>query len=170
MLYLSNRCPIMAIGMQHGLRLICACNAVVINYMSDMENVGKSTEQQQPRQRRHKSSVTTGRRLFAPETTDGRFHAAIRYRDILEQIQEDLGGVDMLSEARRQLCRRAATMCAQAEIMEAQAVSGQGFDIHCFATTVNCLRRLFETVGLQRVSRDITPTLQNYLQAKVTPP
>jgi hypothetical protein len=134
-----------------------------------MENYNCDTGMAQPRQRRHKSSVTTGNRLFAPETTDGRTHAAIRYRDILEQIQEDLGGIGMLSEAQRQLCRRAATMCAQAEIMEAQAVAGQGFDIHCFATTVNCLRRLFESLGLQRVSRDITPTLSGYLHGKGQP-
>jgi hypothetical protein len=124
----------------------------------------------QPRPRRHKSAITSGRKLFAPETTDGRRHGAIRYRDILEQIQADLGGPDGLSEAQRQLARRAATMCAQAEIMEAQAVAGRGFDIHCFATTANCLRRLFETIGLERRPRDITPSLQGYLAGKGTQP
>jgi hypothetical protein len=134
-----------------------------------MEIYNSDTGTGRPRPRRHKSAITTGRKLFAPETTDGRFHAALRYRDILEQIQADLGGPDGLSEAQRQLARRAATMCAQAEIMEAEAVSGRAFDVHCFATLANCQRRLFESIGIERRSRDITPSLSNYLQAKGGP-
>jgi hypothetical protein len=89
-----------------------------------------------------------------------------RYRDVLEQIEEDLGGGEHLSEGQRQLARRAATLCTQAEIMEASAVAGREFDVQCFTTIVNCLRRLLETVGLERRSRDITTSLSNYLQAK----
>jgi hypothetical protein len=135
-----------------------------------MENCSGDTGTAQPRRRRHRSSVTAGRKLFEPGTADGRYHAAIRYKDILEQLQEDLGGNDMLSEAQRQLCRMAATLCAQAEIMAGRSVAGGEFDVSCFATIANSARRLLESIGLERKARDITPSLSNYLQAKAGPP
>jgi hypothetical protein len=46
---------------------------------------------------------------------------------------------------------------------------GQGVDLDVYNRLAGNLRRLFETLGLERKSRDVTPTLQSYLQAKAKP-
>ena len=53
------------------------------------------------------------------EPVVGRSPAVRRYRDLYHTIIEDIGGIDQTSEAQRQLARRAAAMCVQAEQMEA---------------------------------------------------
>jgi hypothetical protein len=118
------------------------------------------------RSRKHRSAVTAGNRLFEPSSTDGRTCASRRFSDILWQIQADLGGAEHLSEGQRQLCRRAATMCVQLESMEGEAVAGRAFDLYAFGSLSSHLRRIFETIGLERRRRDITPDLKTYLQAK----
>ena len=53
------------------------------------------------------------------------------------------------------------------ERQEAEWANGQPFDLTAYSTTSNCLRRLFETLGLKRVARDVAPpTLKDYLEAK----
>jgi hypothetical protein len=121
------------------------------------------------RPRNNRSAVSNGNRLFAPDVTDGRTCAARRFRDILEQIQYDLGGTDRLSEGQRQLCRRAATMSMQCELMEVEAVAGRAFDVDCFGQLTDRLGRCLQRLGLDRKPRDVTPTLQSYLQAKAAP-
>jgi hypothetical protein len=113
--------------------------------------------------------ATNGNRLFAPDVTDGRTCAARRFRDILEQIQADLGGADRLSEGQRQLCRRAATMSMSCELMEAEAVAGRAFDVDCFGQLTDRLGRCLQRLGLERKAKDVTPSLQDYLQAKAAP-
>jgi hypothetical protein len=134
-----------------------------------MEMSSETTGAQQPRQRRHKSSVTNGNRLFSGEPLDGRTRMAMRFRDILEQILIDLGGADMLSEAQRQLARRAATMSMQCELMEAEAVAGRPFDIYCFGQLSDRLGRCLERIGIERRPKDITPSLGSYLQSRAGP-
>ncbi len=121
------------------------------------------------RPRNNRSAVSNGNRLFAPETVDGRSVAARRFHDILQQIHADLGGADLLSEGQRQLCRRAATMSMHCELMEAEAVAGRAFDIDCFGQLTDRLGRCLQRLGLERKARDVTPSLQDYLQAKATP-
>jgi len=60
--------------------------------------------------RHHRSAVTNRTKLFAVEGMNGHTAQARRYRDILMQIECDVGGIANLSEGQRQLCRRAATL------------------------------------------------------------
>jgi hypothetical protein len=102
--------------------------------------------------------------------TDGRSVTARRFKDLVEDIAADLGGRAMLSEGERQLVRRAALLSAECERHEALSARGEaGFDIELYVVMTNALRRVLETVGLRRVSRDVTPTLASYLQAKAAP-
>jgi hypothetical protein len=107
------------------------------------------------RSRNNRSAVSNGNRLFAPDVTDGRTCAARRFRDILEQIQYDLGGADRLSEGQRQLCRRAATMSMQCELMEAEAVAGRAFDVDCFCQLTDRLGRCLQRLGLERIAKPV---------------
>jgi len=80
------------------------------------------------RQRAHRSAVSNGTRLFCVDGLDGRSQTARRFRDLVETIGNDLGGVDHLSEGQKQLIRRAATLSIMAEAMEADAVRNLAFD------------------------------------------
>jgi hypothetical protein len=130
-----------------------------------MENA-ENTAPVAGRSRHHRSAVTNRTKLFAVEGMDGRTGQARRYRDILTQIECDVGGIDNLSEGQRQLCRRAATLSFTAECMEVDVVAGKAFDIDLFGQLTDRLGRCLQRLGLERKARDITPDLKSYLAAK----
>jgi hypothetical protein len=140
-----------------------------------MENA-ENTSPVAGRQRAHRSAVSNGTRLFCVDGLDGRSQTARRFRDLVETIGNDLGGVDHLSEGQKQLIRRAATLSIMAEAMEADAVRNLAFDGGAYGVLCDrlgrCLQRLgrcLQRLGLERKARDVTPTLQSYLAAKAQP-
>jgi hypothetical protein len=134
-----------------------------------MENVEQNGAAFAGMSRHHRSAVTNRTKLFV-EGMDGRTGQARRYRDILTQIECDVGGIDNLSEGQRQLCRRAATLSFTAEAMEVDAVAGKPFDIDLFGQLTDRLGRCLQRLGLERKSRDVTPDLKSYLQSKAGQP
>jgi hypothetical protein len=90
-------------------------------------------------------------------------------RSLVETIGNDLGGVDHLSEGQRQLIRRAATLAIMSESVEADFVRNLAFDSEAYGVLCDRLGRCLQRLGLERVSRDVTPSLQSYLQAKAAP-
>ena len=110
-----------------------------------------------------RSRLTNGSAVFL-DGVDGRGTLARRYRDILAQLVSDLGGDP--SEAQAIIARRAATLAVWCEQCEADMASGKPIDIGEFTTATNALRRLLSDLGLERRARDITPTLNEYLQAR----
>ena len=117
------------------------------------------------RSRGNRAKVSNGR-LFNPVEVDGRSSSARRFHDVLLQITEDLGGDDYLSEGKRQLARRAAMLAMTAEGMEADAVAGKPFDVDLFGQLTDRLGRCLQRLGLERVARDATPKLADYLDAR----
>jgi hypothetical protein len=75
----------------------------------------------------------------------------------------DLGGADLLSEAQFSLIRRAAAIETELERLDAQLSRGEPVDMDSYARVAGHLRRLFETIGLKRVPRDVMPSLGEYL-------
>ena len=116
--------------------------------------------------RAHRSSVSNGSRLFAIAGIDGRTQTSRRFRDLVEVMTVDLGGPDLMSEAKRQLIRRAATLSIMAEAIEADVVRDLGFDILNYGTVCDRLRRILESLGLERVARDTAVTLEQYVEAR----
>lgn len=128
-----------------------------------------------------RSQVTNGLKLLP--LSDGRSAAARRFRDLYEDIATDLGGLDLLSEGQKQLIRRAAMLSAECERMEAMAARNDRrpdgaiawtevpfvFDLEIYGQLCDRLGRLFGRLGLERKSRDVTPSLSSYLQAKAQP-
>jgi hypothetical protein len=117
-----------------------------------------------------RSSLTNGTSLFCTKL-DERSAIARRYRDLICEHEADLGGADLVSASERRLIRRSAMLTLQLELLDAKfAASNDGGasyrDFECYQRATNTLRRVLESLGLQRRSRDITPTLQEYLQAK----
>jgi hypothetical protein len=111
-----------------------------------------------------RSRVTNGSRLL--EGIDGRNAWVRRLRDLIALHLSDLGGEDAVSEAERSIIRRIATLTVELERMEAGfAVAGEALpeQIDLYQRTASSLRRLLESIGLERRSRTVVPSVSEYL-------
>ena len=105
-------------------------------------------------------------RLLSLHDIDRRTAAYRKTADLIDAIENDLGGPDHLSTGERQIIQRAALTGALLEDLEARWLSGEPIDPALYATLGNAQRRLFETVGLKRQARDVTPKLSQYIERK----
>ena len=101
-----------------------------------------------------RSFVSNGRRAFLPDSAS-LLQKSRRYRDILNEMIGDMGGEAMLSEAQRQLLRRAVTLSLQCEHWDHAAAVGEEVDWDLYSRTTNTLRRMLESIGLKRVPRKL---------------
>jgi hypothetical protein len=104
-----------------------------------------------------RSRITNGACLLPG--VDGRSLWARRAHDLLALHLSDLGGADNVSEAERSIVRRAAIIETELERMEtafanAGEASAEALDL--YARTAGNLRRLLESVGLQRRAKEIS--------------
>jgi hypothetical protein len=104
-------------------------------------------------------------RLLSLGDIDRRTRAYRKTTELIVSIETDLGGADRLSTAERQIIQRAALTGALLEDLETRWLSGEPIDAGQYATLSNAQRRLFETVGLRRVAREV-PSLGEYLAKK----
>jgi hypothetical protein len=77
-----------------------------------------------------------------------------------------LGGGDVVSEAEKSIIRRVATLTVELERLELTFALSDGAkpdEIDLYQRTANSHRRLLEAVGLKRVARNVTPTVEAYL-------
>jgi hypothetical protein len=114
-----------------------------------------------------RSRVTNGSVVLPG--VDGRSTWVRRLRDLIAVHIQDLGGEDAISEAERSLVRRAATMTVELERMEAVfAVRGEADpkDLELYQRTAGNLRRILESLGLQRRARDVTPSIEDFIKTK----
>lgn len=118
-------------------------------------NASRSSTDDRPKKTR--SRVTNGRSLFAE--ADARGPWARRFRDLCEAHVNDLGGAVLLSEAQRSLVRRASTIEVELEKLEGALAEGEPVDLDGYGRAAAQLRRILESLGLERRARDITPDL-----------
>jgi len=111
-----------------------------------------------------RSRVTNGSTLHAGEV-DGRSVEARRFRDLMAEIASDLGGSEGLSEAQRQLSRRAAMLSVQGEKMEADAIATGAIDLDAYGALADRLSRLFARLGVKRVVHEAID-LKDYIAAR----
>lgn len=130
--------------------------------------LGRAQAAARPRAAVARSRVTNGADILPG--IDGRSLIARRYRDIVAALAADQGGADRMSEARLQLCRRFAALAVLAEDMEAHMVNGESIDITEYSQLTSTLTRVVARLGLNRVAREIVPTLSEYLEAKQAEP
>jgi hypothetical protein len=116
-----------------------------------------------------RSRVTNGTKLFV-SATDERSPWARRYRDLVGLFAEDAGGAASLSELKMGLIRRAAALQIECERMEGILAEGGKVDIDLLARTSSHLRRIAETIGLDRAVKDVTPDLRDILAAHSAAP
>src|SRR4029077_20245971 len=103
------------------------------------------------RAKRPRSAVTSGRQLFI----EGNPHSAWsrRFHDLVLGHVGDLGGADLLSEAQFSLIRRAAAIECELERLDARLSAGEPVDLDSYGRCAGHLRRLFETIGVERRQR-----------------
>jgi hypothetical protein len=105
-----------------------------------------------------KSKISNGSRLLGPDA-DQRSTWARRMRDLIELHVADLGGENNVSVAEQSIIRRASALTTELERMETKfatenAASARDLDLYIRAA--GGLRRLLETIGLERRPRDVT--------------
>jgi hypothetical protein len=107
-----------------------------------------------------RSRVSNGHALL-PDLPgiDGRSAWIRRCKDLISEHVTDLGGLDNTSVAERSLVRRAAVITTELEMLEVKfAAAGQASadDLDLYQRSAGNLRRLLESVGLERRAIDIT--------------
>jgi hypothetical protein len=113
-----------------------------------------------------RSRITNGSELL-PEI-DGRSVWARRCRDLIALHVSDMGGEDHLSEAQRSIIRRAAVLTIELEQMEMRFAAGEASprSLDTYQRLTNTLRRVLQTLGIERRAKDVTPSLEQYIAGK----
>ena len=111
---------------------------------------------------RNRSRISNSREILAG--VDQRLAIARRYRDLVAAIAQDQGGADRCSEARMQLIRRFASGAVLAEALEARLANGEEVDISEHAQLSSTLVRLAQRIGINRVAKNVTPSLSDILR------
>ena len=119
------------------------------------ETVTNATDSRPSRAKRPRSAVTSGRRAFIEGDPNSAW--ARRFHDLVLGHVSDLGGRATMSEAQFALCKRAAGLEAELEQMEGRLSLGQEVDLDCYGRAASHLRRMLESLGLERKARDVTP-------------
>jgi hypothetical protein len=106
--------------------------------------------------KRGRSAVSNGSRLHVVKPGDTAWSR--RFRDILYELVRDAGPFDELSEAQKQLARRAAAIAVMCERMEGKAAAGEDIDLTEFGQLTDRLGRTLSRLnpGLKRIARDVT--------------
>ena len=131
---------------------------------NDIELTATEGGREKPRAKRPRSAVTSGRAMFVNGDPNSAW--ARRFHDLAVAHASDLGGADRLSSSQLSLiCRCAAIQC-EIERLEAKLSRGELVDLDVFTRTASHLRRIFETLGIERRPRNVTPKLSEYLNGE----
>jgi hypothetical protein len=116
----------------------------------------------------HETPQTAGRkaRLRTLADLDKRTNAAKLTFELRDRIMSDLGGADRLSAMQMEVIDNVAVMGAMLRDAAAGYLTGEPTDLAEFTTLANAQRRLLADLGFQRVPRDVTPDLQNYIKGR----
>jgi hypothetical protein len=101
-----------------------------------------------------------------PDIKDDRSAPARRFRDLVRAFIVDQGEPGHCSEIWLGLRRRLAAATVQAELLEARMVNGEDVDIGVLCTLASTTVRLSQRLGLERVAKDIGPSLVDILKGQ----
>jgi len=119
----------------------------------------RNTDDMQPRLR---GDTGQKARLKTLSQLDGRTAAVRTVQATMAGIEADLGGD--LTTAQKAIVERAAITSAVLSDMATNWLTTGQLDAGLWATLSNLERRLYESIGLDRVARDVTPTIDEIAQ------
>lgn len=93
---------------------------------------------------------------YSPDFADRLDKRTSIAKAIIERIrgvEDDLGGVDLLSHARRSLVRRAVWLEAIIEHSEQRLAAGEAVDLGAHTQAISSLLGLYRLIGVERRSR-----------------
>jgi hypothetical protein len=125
-----------------------------------IEMAANERTSQRARDKRPRSAVTSGRKLFVNGDPNSAW--ARRFHDLIVGHVVDAGGRDMISEAHLSLIKRAAALECELERLEGRLSQGEKIDLDQYGRAAGQLRRILETVGLERRAKTIVPTIDQY--------
>jgi|SRR6516165_7514796 hypothetical protein len=117
--------------------------------------------------KRPRSAITSGRKLFVQGDPNSAWSR--RYYDLCVGHINDLGGRDMLSEAQLSLIRRASAIECELERLDAALSMGQAVNLDEYGRATSHLRRLFETLGIERRAREVEVDPLDYARQHTEP-
>jgi hypothetical protein len=123
-----------------------------------MLNIEAAMDGSKPAKKRPQSKVTSSSRKGVTRFIDGgdkRGPVARRFRDLVGEITNDLGGPSAITENQRQIIKRIASLSVWCESQEAHTADGEEVNIDQFQRAANSMRRLCESIGLERKSRPV---------------
>jgi len=93
------------------------------------------------------------------------------FKRMISEIETDLGGPKELSRIERELVKAFAGAATTLQYLNVQVALGESgeIDLGNYATLASTMLRIGSRLGFHRRSRDVTPTLAEYLASK-TPP
>jgi hypothetical protein len=118
------------------------------------------------RAKRPRSAVTSGRELFIDGDPNSAWSR--RFHDLIVGHVNDVSagaGPNALSDAQLSLIRRCASIECELERLDAMLSRGEAVDMDAYARVSGHLRRLFETLGLERRQKTIGPSLGDLIVA-----
>jgi hypothetical protein len=102
--------------------------------------------------------------LLTRDQLDGRSNAAKAFDRLVADIEADLGGHDQLSTIERALVEAFAGACVTLQHLNTQLALGQSIDLAQHAQAVSAMVRVASRLGLQRRTRDVSPSLNDILR------
>ncbi|QBR72164.1 hypothetical protein CU048_13785 [Beijerinckiaceae bacterium] len=134
-----------------------------------MTAIRPAQDDQDARPKRIRSAVTNGKRSFV--VGDGNSQWARRHRDLMHMYISDQGGPDAVSTVAYSLCRLAASLGTEREIIEGKLSMGLAVDLDQFGRIAGHERRVLETLGLERRAKPVNSDslLVDYFAKPVRP-
>ena len=114
--------------------------------------------------RKHRASKAIKVRLLTRKSLDGRTRARKQFDAIANGIASDLGGEDRLSTVQRHLVEAFAGAAVHVHDLNARLLKGEPVDVLMHSQAISSMVRVAARIGIDRVARDISPNLQEYLE------
>ena len=110
-----------------------------------------------------RTALGNGSRIL--DGVDGRSLVARRYGEVAAGIATDLGGDEHLTELQQHLIRSVAGLVVLRERLDAASINGDTVNTTDYCRLANATRRVAATLGLARLTRDVTPHPLDYARA-----
>jgi hypothetical protein len=98
------------------------------------------------------------------ESIDGRLRARRKFDAIAKGIAVDLGGEDRLTTVQKHLIEGFASIAIHVNNLTARLLRGEDVDVVEHSQAISTMVRVAGRVGIQRVAREVGPTLSQYLE------